>query len=75
MDDDFYGYQFLNGVNPNSITKCTELPANFPVTEEMVKPFLEGSALAVEMKVNILRENLLFFFFFKQSEWKLHVTC
>lgn len=51
MDDDFYGYQFLNGVNPIVVTKCTELPANFPVTEEMVKPFLDGSSLQDEIQV------------------------
>lgn len=51
MDEDFYGYQFLNGVNPIMIAKCTALPANFPVTEAMVKPFLEGSCLENEIKV------------------------
>lgn len=50
-EDDFYGYQFLNGVNPNIITKCTVLPTNFPVTEEMVKAFLEGSSLQEELQV------------------------
>ncbi|XP_074470791.1 hydroperoxide isomerase ALOXE3-like isoform X2 [Sebastes fasciatus] len=50
-EDDFYGYQFLNGVNPNVIKCCSELPQNFPVTEEMVKPFLaEGSSLRKEME-------------------------
>ncbi|KAM3861095.1 hydroperoxide isomerase ALOXE3-like [Diretmus argenteus] len=49
-DDDFYGFQFLNSLNPNVIERCTELPSNFPVTEEMVKPFLkEGTTLAKEM--------------------------
>ncbi|XP_036942277.1 hydroperoxide isomerase ALOXE3-like [Acanthopagrus latus] len=49
-EDDFYGFQFLNGVNPNVIKRCSELPRNFPVTEEMVKPFLEeGSSLQKEM--------------------------
>lgn len=50
MDEDFYGYQFVNGVNPNTITKCTKLPANFPVTEAMVKPFLDGNSLQDEMQ-------------------------
>ncbi|XP_068433627.1 hydroperoxide isomerase ALOXE3-like [Clinocottus analis] len=50
-DDDFYGFQFLNGLNPNVIKRCSELPPNFAVTEEMVKPFLkEGSSLQEEMK-------------------------
>ncbi|XP_037606919.1 hydroperoxide isomerase ALOXE3-like [Sebastes umbrosus] len=50
-EDDFYGSQFLNGVNPNVIKRCSEIPPNFPVTEEMVKPFLaEGSSLRKEME-------------------------
>ncbi|XP_060947753.1 polyunsaturated fatty acid lipoxygenase ALOX15B-like [Limanda limanda] len=49
-DDDFYGSQFLNGINPTLIKRCSELPRNFPVTEEMVKPFLaEGSSLRREI--------------------------
>ncbi|XP_071335429.1 hydroperoxide isomerase ALOXE3-like [Trachinotus anak] len=59
-EDDFYGYQFLNGINPMVIKKCSELPPNFPVTEKMVKPFLEkGSSLQKEMKKgNIFLYNL-----------------
>uniref|UniRef100_A0A8C2ZE69 Uncharacterized protein n=1 Tax=Cyclopterus lumpus TaxID=8103 RepID=A0A8C2ZE69_CYCLU len=50
-EDDFYGFQFLNGLNPKVIKRCSELPPNFPVTEEMVKPFLEeGSSLQEEVK-------------------------
>ncbi|XP_034435258.1 arachidonate 12-lipoxygenase, 12R-type-like [Hippoglossus hippoglossus] len=49
-EDDFYGFQFLNGINPTLIKRCSELPPNFPVTEEMVKPFLaEGSSLMSEI--------------------------
>ncbi len=51
-EDDFFGYQFLNAINPNIIKKCSELPPNFPVTDEMVKSFLEkGSSLQKEMEV------------------------
>lgn len=50
-EDDIYGAQFLNGVNPNVIKRCSELPRNFPVTNEMVKSFLaQGSSLQHEMK-------------------------
>ncbi|PWA27854.1 hypothetical protein CCH79_00000390 [Gambusia affinis] len=50
-EDDFFGFQFLNGTNPNVIKRCSILPLNFPVTDEMVKPFLEtGTTLKQEMK-------------------------
>ncbi|XP_024863224.1 hydroperoxide isomerase ALOXE3 [Kryptolebias marmoratus] len=50
-EDDFFGFQFLNGTNPNVIRRCSKLPPNFPVTEEMVTPFLEsGSTLRKEME-------------------------
>lgn len=49
--DDFFGYQFLNGNNPIMIQRCSKLPSNFPVTDQMVQPFLEhGSSLAREIK-------------------------
>lgn len=51
-EDDFFGYQFLNGINPTMIKKCTVLPPNFPVTDEMVRPFLEEDcSLEEEMEV------------------------
>uniref|UniRef100_A0A3P8URG4 Si:dkey-17e16.9 n=1 Tax=Cynoglossus semilaevis TaxID=244447 RepID=A0A3P8URG4_CYNSE len=51
MEDEFFGYQFLNGINPTTIKRCTTLPQNFPVREEMVRPFLrEGTSLYKEME-------------------------
>jgi len=50
-DDRFYGAQFLNGCNPDTIKRCTELPSNFPVTQEMVGNLLDaGNTLEQAMK-------------------------
>ena len=47
-----FGRQMLNGVNPVVIEKCTKLPSNFPVTNDMVKGFLNrGLTLEQEMEV------------------------
>ena len=47
-----FGRQMLNGVNPIIIEKCVTVPSNFPVTNDMVKPFLvRGLSLEEEMKV------------------------
>uniref|UniRef100_A0A8C7JY95 Uncharacterized protein n=1 Tax=Oncorhynchus kisutch TaxID=8019 RepID=A0A8C7JY95_ONCKI len=43
-EDEFFGYQYLNGCNPILIRRCSELPAKFPVTGDMVKPSLRGSS-------------------------------
>ncbi|XP_073321845.1 arachidonate 12-lipoxygenase, 12R-type-like [Pagrus major] len=48
-EDVLFGYQYLNGINPMLIRRCTALPSNFPVTDDMV--FLRGqSSLEEEMK-------------------------
>lgn len=48
-DDTFFGQQFLSGINPILIRQCKSLPGNFPVTEEMVCPILQG-CLSDEME-------------------------
>ncbi|XP_068583234.1 polyunsaturated fatty acid lipoxygenase ALOX15B-like [Cebidichthys violaceus] len=48
-EDAFFGYQFLNGVNPMLIQRCSVLPKNFPVSDDMI--FLGGqSSLEDEME-------------------------
>ena len=48
----WYGKQFLNGCNPDTIKRCKELPTNFPVTNEMVSDVLDlGVTLEQAMKV------------------------
>ena len=52
MEDRIFGQQFLSGCNPCVIERCKELPSHFPVTDEMVKNFLDrGMTLIEEIKV------------------------
>ena len=52
MTDKVFGSMFLNGCNPNTIQRCEKLPSNFPVTEDMVKSFLDREkTLEEELKV------------------------
>ncbi|CAB1327329.1 unnamed protein product [Coregonus sp. 'balchen'] len=48
--DVFFGYQLLNGLNPMMIHRCSKLPENFPVTEDMVKTSLFGKSLEKEIQ-------------------------
>lgn len=51
-EDSFFGYQYLNGINPGLLRRCTRIPDKFPVTEDMVAPFLgEGTCLQAELEV------------------------
>ncbi|XP_032901432.1 arachidonate 15-lipoxygenase B-like isoform X2 [Amblyraja radiata] len=49
-EDGFFGYQFLNGSNPVLIEQCKEIPEKFPVTEQMVGPFL-GPITSLQQEV------------------------
>lgn len=57
-EDFLFGYQFLNGCNPVMIEKCTKLPHNLPVTNEMVCVSLQrGLTLEEEIKVDQQTQN------------------
>ncbi|XP_076115119.1 polyunsaturated fatty acid 5-lipoxygenase-like [Mytilus galloprovincialis] len=49
-DDADFGRQRIASLNSLLITLCTAIPEKFGVTEEMVKPFLEGKTLEEAMK-------------------------
>uniref|UniRef100_A0A4X2JTU0 Arachidonate 12-lipoxygenase, 12S type n=2 Tax=Vombatus ursinus TaxID=29139 RepID=A0A4X2JTU0_VOMUR len=51
-EDDFFGYQFLNGVNPTLLRRSTSLP-----TRLVIPPELEGLQVQLERK---LQEGCLF---------------
>ncbi|XP_053908672.1 polyunsaturated fatty acid lipoxygenase ALOX15B-like, partial [Cuculus canorus] len=50
-EDEFFGAQYLCGVNPVLLRRCRRLPPNFPVTPQMVAPSLgPHSCLSREME-------------------------
>lgn len=49
-----FGRQFLNGVHPTRLRRLTALPGNLPLTEDMVKVFLDrGLTLEEEIQVMV----------------------
>nr|XP_011425972.2 allene oxide synthase-lipoxygenase protein isoform X1 [Crassostrea gigas]XP_019922364.2 allene oxide synthase-lipoxygenase protein isoform X1 [Crassostrea gigas] len=44
--DESFGWQRINSVNPNLICLCTEIPDKLGVTDEELKPFLEGMTIS-----------------------------
>ncbi|XP_036307834.1 hydroperoxide isomerase ALOXE3 isoform X1 [Pipistrellus kuhlii] len=51
-EDSFFGYQFLNGVNPVMIHCIPSLPSKLPVTSDMVAPLLgPGTCLQTELEM------------------------
>ncbi|KAM6971952.1 LOW QUALITY PROTEIN: hydroperoxide isomerase ALOXE3-like [Aplochiton taeniatus] len=51
MEDEFFTYQFLNGINPMMIKQCFNIPENFPVTEDMLQvASLRPVSLAEELQ-------------------------
>ncbi|XP_028635976.1 hydroperoxide isomerase ALOXE3 [Grammomys surdaster] len=50
-EDSFFGYQYLNGVNPVMLHCLSSLPSKLPVTNNMVAPLLgPGTCLETELE-------------------------
>ncbi|XP_055450255.1 hydroperoxide isomerase ALOXE3 isoform X2 [Psammomys obesus] len=50
-EDSFFGYQYLNGVNPVMLHCLSSLPSKLPVTNDMVAPLLgPGTCLQTELE-------------------------
>uniref|UniRef100_A0A8D1JFL6 Polyunsaturated fatty acid lipoxygenase ALOX15 n=1 Tax=Sus scrofa TaxID=9823 RepID=A0A8D1JFL6_PIG len=50
-EDYFFGYQYLNGVNPVMLHCLSSLPSKLPVTNDMVAPLLgPGTCLQTELE-------------------------
>ncbi|KAM5180868.1 hydroperoxide isomerase ALOXE3-like [Mantella aurantiaca] len=49
-EDSFFGSQYLYGINPMLIEKCIKVPENFPVTDNMVAPFLGSTNIQKELQ-------------------------
>lgn len=53
-EDCFFGYQYLNGINPVVLRRCHRIPDKFPVTDDMVCSSLgEGTCLQAELEVRL----------------------
>uniref|UniRef100_A0A8C0DSS9 Polyunsaturated fatty acid lipoxygenase ALOX15 n=1 Tax=Balaenoptera musculus TaxID=9771 RepID=A0A8C0DSS9_BALMU len=51
-EDHFFGYQYLNGVNPVMLHCLSSLPSKLPVTNDMAAPSLgPGTCLQTELEV------------------------
>ena len=58
-EDCFIGYQFMNGCNPDTLKRCTKLPSNFPVTQDLIGNLLDtGDTLDKALEVSCLMNNL-----------------
>lgn len=51
-EDTFFGYQYLNGVNPVMLHCLSSLPSKLPVTNDVVAPLL-GPDTCLQMELEV----------------------
>lgn len=51
-EDPFFGYQYLNGVNPVMLHCLSSLPSKLPITNDMVAPLL-GPDTCLQMELEV----------------------
>lgn len=59
QEDELFAHQFLNGVNPLLIQRCSALPANLPVTSSMVFP---GGDFTLDDELKVTTDGMFFDF-------------
>uniref|UniRef100_A0A3P9H7B1 Lipoxygenase domain-containing protein n=1 Tax=Oryzias latipes TaxID=8090 RepID=A0A3P9H7B1_ORYLA len=50
VEDFFFGYQYLNGINPMVIKRITSLPENFPVPDNIVHAASQSDSLLLSFQ-------------------------
>ncbi|KAM6973012.1 polyunsaturated fatty acid lipoxygenase ALOX15B-like [Aplochiton taeniatus] len=70
-EDEFFGYQFLNGHNPMMICACSALPDHFPISDQMVQASIQPGSSHWKLKQKPGDLNPIFLPSDSQYDWLL----